>query len=140
LSTADRAGDQALEPAAARASAATTAGSIFALLLEYMKTVAAEQHEAAKLARAALALAIETKAAELRRDNAAIDKGMEEAREKADLAMDQASFEMFIGICSGLIAGDTRAQVDQLAHDLEALKNEVHRIRTKLGDEDDDDD
>jgi len=130
--------DEGLRLATARAVAAATSASIFVLLLEYMKLVAADQRDDVKLARAATVLALAAKAAQLDKENAAIDQGMKEAGERADIAMGEATVEMLIGMAGALVTGDTKEQIDKLAHDLEALKDEVHRLRTKLKDEDDD--
>ena len=131
--------DEGLRLATARAVAAATSASIFVLLLEYMKLLAAEHNEDAKLAREATVLALAAKAAQLDQENAAIDQAMKEAGERADIAIGEAKFEMVIGIVSALAAGDTKEQINKLTHDLEALKDEVHRLRQKLKDDDDDD-
>jgi hypothetical protein len=87
---------------------------LLAAIIEYQKVVAKEAREDRELSRTVAELNNALKAAALKQDNKSIDKGMEEAREKADVAMDSARIQLASGVVSTALAitgVTTRARV-----------------------------
>ena len=65
--------------------------------IEWAKRLTQERKDALQTSTVTLA----AKAAKLKKDNDSISKGMEEAREKADIAMQQATTALTVGIAAG---------------------------------------
>jgi hypothetical protein len=80
-------------------------GSIFAVMMQYLKMVQKEAREDQKMARAAGNISQTAKAAKLESDNKKIEKQMSEAGEKAQSLMNAATTSLVTGIG----AGDARA-------------------------------
>lgn len=66
--------------------ASADCNGIFAVMMEYQKTMNKEAREDRRLGRDSKAAAIEAQTGKIKADNKAIDQGMAESRERAELA------------------------------------------------------
>lgn len=78
-----------------------TAGTLFAVLMEYQRMMGKEAREDRKLAQAAKEKSLAAKAAKLESDARQIDKQMTEANEKARSLMDSATTGLTLGAVAG---------------------------------------
>jgi hypothetical protein len=101
--------EQQRDPTAVRAAGVAALGkdvplsSLFEVLVAYAAAVAKEAREDKKLVRTAKDLERTLKGAELALANEAIDAGLREAKEKADIAMEAAWIGLAMGVAQGLI-------------------------------------
>jgi hypothetical protein len=78
-------------------------GEIMACLMKYLKDCQKEAKENRNLADAFAKQRLTEKVSKLEQDNARIAASMQEAKEKADIAMNAATTGMIVGIAQGLI-------------------------------------
>lgn len=101
--------EKAKDPAAVEAAASVALGrkatldSIFQVLWQYQKVVVKEARQDAKATQGTAAVSLNATATKLSQQNAAIDQGMRESAEKAEIAMNAAIVGLVIGIAQGLI-------------------------------------
>jgi hypothetical protein len=88
------------------------ADGILAVMLEYQRLVAKEARENRTIAQKTREIALRAKTAKIKTDNGAIDKGMEEARERADAAMNQATTMLGLSVVSAALAVVSAAAAD----------------------------
>lgn len=86
---------------AMRIAPATQPSLLPVLIDDQKKAMAKETREDRRMSEHAKQLELNAKGAKLKQDNASIQAGMDEAKEKAGNAMDAASVEMAFGIASG---------------------------------------
>jgi hypothetical protein len=80
-----------------------TQDEMFAVLMQYLKLVQKEAKENRRLADASVRLSNSAKASKLAQDNATLDKGMEEAKEKAQNLMAAATTGLVMGAVGGAV-------------------------------------
>lgn len=79
------------------APASSPANEVMATMMEYMRLASKEQRETTPMNR------LDSSRAKLEQQNKSIDAGMDEAREKADIAMQQATNSLVMGIVGGAV-------------------------------------
>ena len=80
------------------------------LLLEQQKAAAKDAREDRKLSDAGKSTALAAKPGKIGADNSAINAGKQEAKDKADAAMNAATTEIQIGIASGAVQAGAGAK------------------------------
>jgi hypothetical protein len=76
---------------------------IMAVMMEVMKFAMKDAREDQKIAQAMTTLSLIAKSATLNKQTEAIEKGMDEAKEKAEIAMNQAVVGMALGVAMGVV-------------------------------------
>ena len=108
------------------------AGNIFAFMMEYQKMLNKENRQDRQMQRADGQLELLSKEGQLNLDNEKIAEQQQEAGEKFSQSMTEASMEMFIGMASGLLKGDTQQDIHQMSSTLDALKQHASQMKDAL--------
>lgn len=79
------------------------AGEIGGLLLAVLKDAIKDKNAAEKISGALKDASLASKKATLKKENESIDEGMKEAKEKAQIMMNQATLGLVMGVCAGAL-------------------------------------
>jgi hypothetical protein len=79
-------------------------GELFTVMLDYLKMAQKDAREDKKIARASKEISMQGFQAKIELDNKAIDKGMAEAHEKAELLRSQATASLASGLISAAVS------------------------------------
>jgi hypothetical protein len=111
-------------------SSSSDSGSIFAVMMEYEKTVQKDAREDKKIAR-------DSKMTELAANQSKLlaDKEISSAKGSRDMYQvvdSEASLEFFIGQSSRLIKGDVKNDIDAMSNRLDELKKSAAEVKAEI--------